>query len=351
MQVIHEERRDSQCPPLPLEVWGGIIAQIDSVYHPRTWLNLRRVSHLLKAATEHVFATKYLPQSWIEFKPFTQNILITLLNPSSPDLSNIRIQLSFEGLSGDGDRATFASKQGFDSLKDMQMPSSGRRDRTAAYDIFMRKWHELARSYTQPSTFADVCYLKHCIVFHRDANDTELPGVEFDLERVTVSVLWKPMLSIFYGEIEYGKWASKVIQQHAARIREDLTQHAMSVRDASDEDNRKWLQQQLCDTWWKEKGEEGHKTSVIREMRFKRILERTEHREIELPNVPDDSQFATACLTKFVDKVKYALERDRGVDEDTSNDIEEEGRGCFYDGMDMKYDGIGVIVDGGSELN
>lgn len=214
--------------------------------------------------------------------------------------------------------------------------------------IHRHKWHEIARSYTQPcSTFADMCFPKRCFVFHRDVNDTELPGVESDLKRVTLSVLWKPMLSNFYREIEYGKWASKVMHQHAAHTRQDLIQHALSVRDASDEGNRRWLEQQLRATMNKADDKDGGKTEIIRIMRFKRMLERTECREKGIPGAIDDSHFAVAGMAKFVDSVKYALERDRSDDEDSINDIEERGRECFYDGMRMEFDGRGELNEPG----
>lgn len=336
-KVTHKEWKESRCSPLPLEVWECIIAQIDSNYHPRTWLNIRRVSHLLKAATEHVFAAEHLSQSWIEFRPLILREPFLARTPKA-----VEIQLSFEGLSGDGSRAMFASKKGFDNLKDMQMPSYAQGNTKTVYDTFMHRWHESARPYTQPCpTVEDVCFPNHCFVLHREVNDTELPGVKFDLERVTVSFLWKPMLSIFYGEIEYRKWASKVMYQHVAHTGEFLMRHAMFVGEVYGERNLRQLQKLETDTIDKIEDGKIEITSIIRTMRFKRMLGKIDYQE-KGQAIPND-RFKEAGMATFVDSVKYALEWDRGDDEDTSDNIEERGRGCFYDGMGMKFDGRGEL--------
>lgn len=340
MQVEHEECRESRCPSLPLEVWERIIAQINANYHPRTWLNIRRVSHLLKAATEHVFAAEHLPQSRIEFKPL---VLREASLASNPEV--IQIQLSYEGLSDDGDRAIFTSKESFHNLKDMRLSSHAHGANKTVYDALIHRWHQLSRPYTQTRpSIEDVCYPNHCFVLYRDINDTELPGVQIDLERVTVSFLWKPMLSLFYGEIEYEKWASKVMEQHAARMGQGLRYHFMAVRRAHTEGNCRQLQELLSTMMDRTEQEQSKRTSIIRTMRFKRMLEKKDYQE-KAQDIPDDF-FAMAGRAAFVNSVKYALDWDREDDDDsTSNGDEERGRGCFYDGMGMKFDGQADLIE------
>lgn len=333
MQVKYEESRELRCPPLPLEVWECIIAQIDAKYHPRTWLNIRRVSHLLKAATEHIFATEHLPQSRIEFRPLVLREASLSRNPEV-----IQIQLSFEGLSDNGNRAIFTSKNGFHDLKSIGVSSHAHGANKTVYDAFLHRWNELGRPYTQTRpSIEDLCFPNHCFVLYRDVNDTELPGVQIDLKRVTVSFLWKQMLSIFYGEIEYGKWASKVMAQHAVHTKQGLRDHSMAVRREHAEGNDRQLQGRLSAVMDRAEQEESKRTSIIRTMRFKRMLERMEYQD-KGQAIPDDL-FARAGRATFVDSVKYALDWDRDDNEDTSNSDEERGRGCFYDGMGMKFDG------------
>lgn len=80
-----------------------------------------------------------------------------------------------------------------------------------------------------------MCSPALCLVLYGDANDTELPGVEFNVKEVTVSVLWRPMLSMFYGEAEYQKWARKVCRQQAPPAWDTLISEGLLALRAYDE--------------------------------------------------------------------------------------------------------------------
>lgn len=54
----------------------------------------------------------------------------------------------------------------------------------------------------RPLPDTDFAHLPHVLTVRREANDIELPGFEAEYEKREVSVLWKPMLSQFYGEHE-----------------------------------------------------------------------------------------------------------------------------------------------------
>ncbi|KAJ4422893.1 hypothetical protein N0V82_002419 [Gnomoniopsis sp. IMI 355080] len=340
LEVLYEECRESQCPALPLELWERIIAKIDPQYHPRTWLNIRRVSHKLKAATEHVFATEHLPLSRIEFKPL-------VLRDETYHGDVYQANLSFERLSDDGTRAIFASKEGFDNLKAIQALGSyqvpGANE--TVYDLFMRNWRQLACCYTEPyPSVEDVCFPSHCFVMHQDVNDTELPGVEFDIEGVTVSIQWKPMLSIFYGEAEYQKWAYKVTKQHTPDIHHGMMDMALVLREAFANGSYMQVREQLSTVMDKAEKQEDEITSKIRVMRFKRILGKMEYRE-RGQHIPEEV-FKAAGRALFVKSVRFAADWDP-VDAEETHIGKEIGRGCFYDGTGLKFEGKGELNEPG----
>lgn len=209
------------------------------------------------------------------------------------------------------------------------------------------------RRYAQPTpSVEDVCFPAHYFSLYGDINDTDLPGVKFDVERVTISVQWKQMLSIFYGEAEYQKWASKVMRQHATGSEERMMKKAISAREACGRSNYRQLRRLSSVVLDRAKKEEDERTCKIRIMRFKRILHRMENRD-QIKDVPEDV-FRMAGRASFVNSVRYAWDWGREDDEE-GHMSNERGCGYFYDGMGMKFDGkgelneLGVISDNEDE--
>ncbi|KAK7985549.1 heterogeneous nuclear ribonucleoprotein r [Apiospora saccharicola] len=181
------DSHQSKCPHLPLEVWTRIIGFVtDCHYLPRVWLNCRRVSHAFKAATETAFIRKHLPHTHIEFDVRTKEVLRDV-NENKVGLDDIVVK--FSHLSEDRERAVFVGERPYEEDKCVRLSSGG-----------------------------------------GDVNDTVLPGLQIDFDKVEVSVLWKPMLSMLYGEAEYLKWARKVESQSPARIADNELAKLMAAR-------------------------------------------------------------------------------------------------------------------------
>ncbi|KAL8838682.1 MAG: hypothetical protein Q9176_004922 [Flavoplaca citrina] len=60
----------------------------------------------------------------------------------------------------------------------------------------------LMYAYTEPEYWLEECYAnpRHYISIAKDANDTELPALEWDSERIEISVDWQQMFHKFFAE-------------------------------------------------------------------------------------------------------------------------------------------------------
>ncbi|KAK7752191.1 hypothetical protein SLS62_005935 [Diatrype stigma] len=223
-------------PELPVELWAHIIGFItDSRYLPRTWLHFRHVSRAFKFATEMAFVGKHLPHADLVFKEppssgggggSVQDINANLIVP--------KVVFKFDHLADGGSRAVFTRRHPVEALREVRIAGCTTTTTTTTntsgdtqinnsdnnlFDLSIRRWREALEPYAtaqQSATGKEYVRPPHALSVRRVANDTALPGLEVDYEKHEISVLWRPMLSLLFGEEEYIKWAKKVDFQHSA---------------------------------------------------------------------------------------------------------------------------------------
>lgn len=162
------------------------------------------------------------------------------------------------------------------------------------------------------------------------ANDAELPGLEADLENVHISVLWKPMLSLFVGEIEYLEWAQKVSSQHRENDDEDSAMEIVEhVRDGR-VDTRTWFMgaMDIVAT------ATDHTDAAVRRLRLERIEQKLRASGVEIPK---------ELLPTKVGVPRHVMETQENIDWASDDEDEYPGpelrRGDFYDGRGMMFEG------------
>ncbi|KAK7914183.1 hypothetical protein PG985_011886 [Apiospora marii] len=198
-----DDAHQHKCPHLPLEIWTRIVGFItDCHYLPRVWLNCRRVSHALKVATETAFIARHPP------------------TPASSSIPGARSHLS-----EDGSRAVFVRENAadYEAYKSVRLSSGG-----TLYEKTIRDWRRICTGCMEDPTI-HINWPRHILYVRREVNDTVLPGLQVDFDAIEVSVLWRPMLSMLYGEAEYLKWAQKVERQHNVTEHEFARQLAARV--------------------------------------------------------------------------------------------------------------------------
>ncbi|KAK8122892.1 hypothetical protein PG984_011562 [Apiospora sp. TS-2023a] len=301
-----------KCPYLPLEVWTRIIGFVtDCHYLPRVWLNCRRVSHAFKAATETAFISRHFPHTHIEFDVRRKEVLRDV-DGNKVGLDDIVVK--FSHLSEDRERAVFVGERAYE--EDKTRLSSGR----TMYDVLIGNWRRRLTKYMEDPTIP-INWPCHMLYVRREVNDTVLPGLQIDFDKVEVSVLWKPMLSMLYGETKYLKWAQKVESQsiaenelakrfHAGEISlDEFIRSAATASERTDKVQHEVRRQRLL-RWHEKNGSlENSDVAII----LSNSLKRT-YLEWAQDGVLDD---------EFDDEHKYGRY--------------EKGQGNFYDGLGFKF--------------
>ncbi|KXJ93387.1 hypothetical protein Micbo1qcDRAFT_161402 [Microdochium bolleyi] len=226
---------------------------------PRVWLNVRRVSRFLKAATELAFCDRHLRNTEIIFRDYGCQLLQSQARVAAQEegLGNalegagrplhLKFVLEFHGLSHDRMRAIFRRKAVDSETGKLWLQAQG----CSLADLMDARWREISQAQcragseqgrdpllTPPFSHAPTS-TAYVITTRRVANDTALPGFQMHHEQGSqdddtstsdqVSVLWQPMLSQLFGEEEYIKWAKKVDYQHSA-MRKNLDSISALVR-------------------------------------------------------------------------------------------------------------------------
>ncbi|KAE9582213.1 hypothetical protein CGMCC3_g1715 [Colletotrichum fructicola] len=194
---------------LPPELWEMIIGSItDCDYLPRVWFNFRRVSRTFKEITERVFSSNHLRYSRVTH--VFLDFFVMTPKGGFIRVDEKRLMLDFDRLSDDGERAVFNEKH-FTSLGNLDKRIMFNRRRYKIGDILdgfrggwaashMRATREDRPPYSPSHQWADSSPLPHIFSLRRIANDTDLPGEEYDFEGLEMSFLWKPALSKLLGE-------------------------------------------------------------------------------------------------------------------------------------------------------
>lgn len=334
MDITAENRHSPRCRTLPLEVWERILCSItDTRYLPRVWLNCRRVSTVLKAATEHAFARTHLRHTDISFMPSE------MVHDKDDNKYTLDVMLKFNRLSDDGTRAIYVPDHpgpDYDWMKGVEMDRGAGEETLHAQ--FMALWRSIITPYISSSPEERArCHMEpsHVLAVRNLANDTELVGIEADPARMELSVLWKPTLSLFFGEDEYQKWADKVRFQHKKQddpVKASMAQMAEQVRSGQ-VDMMEYMRRAV------EIVGKSHDDlhAAVRRLRFRQTLRKlrasgaiTDHDEAYLPvrtAVPQAIKDTHSAMNfaEFDDNYPYSGMETR--------------RGCFYDGMHMTFEG------------
>ncbi|KAL8880232.1 MAG: hypothetical protein Q9198_002321 [Flavoplaca austrocitrina] len=83
----------------------------------------------------------------------------------------------------------------------------------------------LMYAYTEPEYWLEECYAnpRHYISIAKDANDTELPALEWDSERIEISVDWQQMFHKFFAEEDaYQRAVHDALDGQGPRLRAKL---------------------------------------------------------------------------------------------------------------------------------
>lgn len=313
---------------LPVEIWARVIGFItDSRYLPRVWLHFRQVSRGFKTATELAFVQKHLQYTNVEFGPWS------MVKDRDQNKVSCRLTLVFKGLAGeDRDRAIFASDEDLESTKATQLEEF--MGGITLHRHLTNQWRIEFGPYSDPPPDSVFAWPPHILAVRREANDTELPGLRVDWEEHQISVLWKPMLSLFFGELEYMKWADRIELQHSGFLaRSQVMAEKVKAGEVSiDEFIHFGLHHaaRQQDTILK----------TVRRQRFRRWYMKhagyTEDQEID-----EDETKLRHLISARNDIGNWSDFNDEWMD-----NAPESHRGTFYDGMGMCYQGKSAKDDG-----
>ncbi|KAH7057252.1 hypothetical protein B0J12DRAFT_738049 [Macrophomina phaseolina] len=180
----------SNCPPLPFELWVRIVASItNSNLIPHVWLSCRRVSRLLRAATEEAFLIRHLkPRTRITFGD------LGMVRDRRGKKVYLKLVLAFDRLAeGDRGRAVFR-----DAKVDAKVRGRG------VEEALVERWKDAMRLYRGGGDGDGRIDLPpYTVAVRQVVNDSELPGLEVDYERREVSFDWRGMFDMLFGEEMY----------------------------------------------------------------------------------------------------------------------------------------------------
>ncbi|KAJ0332529.1 hypothetical protein COL922a_011378 [Colletotrichum nupharicola] len=191
MNTLSDDMQRSGAAYLPPELWEMIIGSItDCDYLPRVWFNFRRVSRTFKEITERVFSSNHLRYSRVTH--VCLDFFIMTPKGGFIRVDEKRLMLDFDRRSDDGERAVFNEKH-FTSFGHLDKQIMFNRRRYKIGDIldgFRGGWaasHNRATRedrppYSPSHEWADISPLPHIFSLRRIANDTDLPGAEYDFE-------------------------------------------------------------------------------------------------------------------------------------------------------------------------
>ncbi|CAJ2502260.1 Uu.00g096540.m01.CDS01 [Anthostomella pinea] len=281
--------------------------------------------------------------------------------PAGNDLNCVYLKFKFNGTTDGGERAVFKLEENVKRHKKTQVNNEDMN----LYDYLSFLIKREFEPYTLPPPEKSKSSPPHTLQVGEELHDTELFGFEVDYEKHMISVLWKPTLSLLFGETEYNKWARWVQHQHSG-----LYAHLRGTTDLNDSEVEPSLMDleempSLIDS----EGDDAHdalaslKSSLLafeiksakaellktyksvlltaRRMRFRRCYMKlagyNRDQKIEEDNIKLDhwlDEHASGSIPAQLDVV-------------LGKDSAEEGYGTFYDGMGMTYKGMSEMEDEG----
>ena len=159
----------------------------------------------------------------------------------------------------------------------------------------------------------------YTLVFRRIANDTKLPVLQADYDNIEVSFLWKPALSMLFGEDEYQKWAEAVAlaeraQKPSDSERDDVRGPVVDPRPLHYPDDEIRLQQ-----------------SLVRGKRLQRIYQKYSGRNVSLSDFQRQGNYwdRFGRLRSMQSSMQRLAWDGPGRDEEDDGKPEE-GWGTFY---------------------
>ena len=199
----------SQLPQLPNEIWTAIVCYLTATPEDLcwTWLNLRLVSRCFNSLIETAVLHSVLRSAEILF-PVHQIKMVRSLNPPMVTMVKLgTVRAQFDHISEDGDRIFFRARDAVETIGqdvfDLTVESWGQRNeaylRDAGLDIV-----DVLCDYNTPRMLQRFQYNQppHVVIMGGMVNDSELPGLEYETDRLEISFRWKPMLTLFLAEEE-----------------------------------------------------------------------------------------------------------------------------------------------------
>lgn len=160
-----------------------------------------------------------------------------------------------------------------------------------------------------------------------------MPGLEVDIDKLQISVLWKPMLSLMFGEIEFVKWADKVQTLHDKDSSEATSLEQQKIAEK--------LQLMSCAFAYSECSDR------VRNMRRRRIASKLRDKGVDASwetMRPDDTIYAWDTYEGSED-----LQMDESWYWTLQYGRQEVGWARFYDGMGLHFCGLGEATEVGEE--
>jgi hypothetical protein len=160
-----------QCPTLPPELWIRILRNLKMEEDlPDLWMSFRHVCTAFKDAVESIFCNEHLPKTWIQFNLGTH-------------------------YTDDDDRIVLDSEFDFSHLSEDKV--------TAIFRIeeFSGECKSVIRGYLRNYVEdMDVEAPRHTVQIRRDVNDTPIPRLSIDYDKLELSCNWRELYTRFYGE-------------------------------------------------------------------------------------------------------------------------------------------------------
>jgi len=200
----------SRLPQLPLEIWTIILTHITDTPDDlcRTWLNLRRVSRVFNAAIETAVRNGVLRCADIAFPVHRTKVVFIGKKISRIKLGTIVARL--DHLSEDGERVFFRDSDALErmggELLNHTLKSWSHTIQVyvgdADADYVDSEGLQLADYDADVSLNRDFNFSQppHVITLGGMVNDSELPGLEVDFDRLEISFNWRRMLTMFLAE-------------------------------------------------------------------------------------------------------------------------------------------------------
>jgi len=172
------------CPSLPPELWIRILHFNTDLTH--LWTVCRNVSTSFRAYTEQIFAGYVIHETYVDFYLEKYNLGGRSKRPEVPTVfSHFQLGVKLEG----GGR-----EKAFACFHDQRRKSEIAGGRRREYTKIMERWESNVRDWKAQMPNYTIR------IFHM-VNDSELPGLDIDIEARQIRFDWRKMYTKFFREM------------------------------------------------------------------------------------------------------------------------------------------------------